>query len=154
MVDIIKKSKRKNYSTKINPSTKTFQALRIFVNKEISELLNGVINATKILKPGGKIIVVSFHSIEDKIIKYFFNCFSKSRPNPSKYLPENNNIDPILFEKYKNKVIKPSKTEIHSNNPSRSAKLRFAIRSKDKFTFPSNFIKRFNKYLEIEAKSV
>ena len=154
LVDIIKKSKRKNYSTKINPSTKTLQALRIFVNKEISELLNGVINATKILKPGGKIIVVSFHSIEDKIIKYFFNCFSKSRPNPSKYLPENNNIDPILFEKYKNKVIKPSKTEIHSNNPSRSAKLRFAIRSKDKFTFPSNFIKRFNKYLEIEAKSV
>ena len=154
LVDIIKKSKRKNYSTKINPSTKTLQALRIFVNKEISELLNGVINATKILKPGGKIIVVSFHSIEDKIIKYFFNCFSKSRPNPSKYLPENNNIDPILFEKYKNKVIKPSKTEIHSNNPSRSAKLRFAIRSKDKFIFPSNFIKRFNKYLEIEAKSV
>ena len=72
LVEIIKKSKRKTYSTKINPSTKTFQALRMFVNKETTELINGIINATKILKPGGKIIIVSFHSIEDKIIKYFF----------------------------------------------------------------------------------
>ena len=53
LVSIIEKSKKKFYN-KINPSTKTFQALRIFVNKEISELINGIINATKILKPGGK----------------------------------------------------------------------------------------------------
>ena len=54
LVRIIEKSKKKIFSKKINPSTKTFQALRIFVNKEISELLNGIINATKVLKPGGK----------------------------------------------------------------------------------------------------
>ena len=54
LVKIIEKSKKKNFYQKINPSTKTFQALRIFVNKEISELLNGIINATKILKPGEK----------------------------------------------------------------------------------------------------
>ena len=59
LVDIIEKSKKKTFS-KINPSTKTFQALRIFVNKEISELINGVINATKFLKPGGKILIVVF----------------------------------------------------------------------------------------------
>jgi 16S rRNA (cytosine1402-N4)-methyltransferase len=75
LVEIIKKSKKQNYSNKINPSTKTFQALRIFVNKEITELIKGIINATKILKPGGKILVVSFHSIEDKIVKYFFSNF-------------------------------------------------------------------------------
>ena len=54
LVKIIEKSKKKIFPKNINPSTKTFQALRIFVNKEISELLNGIINATKILKPGEK----------------------------------------------------------------------------------------------------
>ena len=73
----MKKVKKNNYSSRINPSTKTFQALRIFVNKEISELIEGIIQATKLLKPGGKIIVVSFHSIEDKIVKYFFLVFQK-----------------------------------------------------------------------------
>ena len=72
---IIEKSKKKTYSSKINPCTKTFQALRIFVNKEITELIYGIIYATKKLKPGGKILVVSFHSLEDRIIKYFFKFF-------------------------------------------------------------------------------
>merc|ERR1711991_434235 len=69
LVNIIKKSKKKNYSQKINPCTKTFQALRIYVNKEVTELINGIINASRKLKPGGKIVVVSFHSIEDRIVK-------------------------------------------------------------------------------------
>ena len=154
LVKIIEKSKRNKYLSKINPSTKTFQAIRIFVNKEISELLNGIINATKILKPGGKIIVISFHSIEDKIVKYFFNNFSKNRSNPSRYHPENISNDPILFEKYKNKIIKPSADEININNPSRSAKLRFAIRSKNQFIFPLSLIKKFNRYLEVESNNV
>ena len=154
LVKIIEKSKRNKYLSKINPSTKTFQAIRIFVNKEISELLNGIINATKILKPGGKIMVISFHSIEDKIVKYFFNNFSKNRSNPSRYHPENTSNDPILFEKYKNKIIKPSADEININNPSRSAKLRFAIRSKNQFIFPLSLIKKFNRYLEVESNNV
>ena len=79
LVKIIEKSKKKNYSSKINPCTKTFQAIRIFVNKEITELINGVINATKKLKPGGKILVISFHSLEDRIVKYFFTNFSKNQ---------------------------------------------------------------------------
>ena len=82
LVKIIEKSKKRNFSSKINPSTKTFQALRIFVNKEISELIYGIIQATKILKPGGKILIVSFHSIEDKIVKFFFSNFSKINQSP------------------------------------------------------------------------
>ena len=70
LVKIIEKSKRKNFYSKIHPSTKTFQALRIYVNKEITELINGIVKATKLLKPGGKLLIVSFHSIEDKIIKF------------------------------------------------------------------------------------
>ena len=154
LVKIIEKSKKKIFSSKINPSTKTFQALRIFVNKEISELINGIVNATKYLKPGGKILIVSFHSIEDKIVKYFFSNFSKNRSRPSRYIPDHNTDNSVLFEYYERKVIKPKRDEIEKNNPSRSAKLRFAIRSKDKFVFPKNFFKKFNNYLEIEGMNV
>ena len=80
LVKIIEKSK--NLFKNINPCTKTFQALRIFVNKEITELINGIIKATKKLKPGGKIIIVSFHSLEDRIIKYFFLTFLKVNLDP------------------------------------------------------------------------
>ena len=154
LVEIIEKSKKKNYSSKINPCTKTFQALRIFVNKEISELINGVISATKRLKPGGKILVISFHSIEDRIIKYFFTNFSKNKSRPSRYLPENKVTETALFEEYKNKILLPSKNEINRNRRSRSAKLRFAIRSKNKFEHPTDFIKKFKKYLDLEAINV
>jgi len=154
LVKIIEESKKKNFSKKINPSTKTFQALRIFVNKEISELIKGIINATKFLKPGGKIIIISFHSIEDRVIKYFFNNFSKNRANPSRYLPENIDNSFYLFEDYNKKAIKPSLKEIKINNPSRSAKLRFATRSKNEFYYPINLTKKFVNFLEVEGSNV
>ena len=154
LVKIIEKSKKKNLFNKINPCTKTFQALRIFVNKEITELINGIINATKKLKPGGKILVVSFHSIEDKIVKFFFTNFSKNKSRPSRYLPEDKIIDLALFDEYKNKVYRPSKKEIEKNNRSRSAKLRFAIRSNNQFKYPKDLIKKFQKYLDLEAINV
>ncbi len=150
----MKKVKKKNYSNKINPCTKTFQALRIFVNKEITELIKGVINAAKILKPGGKILVVSFHSLEDRIIKYFFTNFSKNKSRPSRYLPDSKITDTALFDEYKNQVFRPTKKEIESNNRSRSAKLRFATRSKNKFEHPEEFIKKFRKLLDLEAIDV
>ncbi len=151
LVDIIEKSKKKNFLSKLNPSTKTFQALRIFVNKEITELINGVINASKLLRPGGKMLIVSFHSIEDRIIKYFFSNFSKNKAKPSRYLPESYGENPSLFESYSNKIIKPTKNEIQRNNPSRSAKLRYVTRSKNKFDYPNNLIQKFSNYLEIEG---
>ena len=154
LVKIIEKSKKKNYSNKINPCTKTFQALRIFVNKEITELIKGITYATKKLKPGGKILVISFHSIEDKIIKYLFSQFSRNKSKPSRYLPENKSDNCILFNEYKNEVFRPSQIEIDKNNRSRSAKLRFAVRSKDKFENPKNLIKKFKKYLDLEAINV
>ena len=154
LVKIIEKSKKKIHTKKINPCTKTFQALRIFVNKEITELINGVINATKKLKPGGKILVVSFHSLEDRIIKYYFTNFSKNKSRPSRYLPENKITETALFDEYKNKIFRPSKKEIEQNNRSRSAKLRFAVRSNNKFEHPKDLIKKFKKYLDLEAINV
>ncbi len=150
----MKKVKKKNFSKKINPCTKTFQALRIFVNKEISELINGIINATKKLKPGGKILVVTFHSIEDKIVKFFFNNYSKNKSRSSRYLPENKIEQAYLFEVYKNKVLKPSKKELEINNRARSAKLRFAIRSNTDFQYPHELINKFKNYLELESANV
>ena len=154
LVKIIEKSKKKNYLNKINPCTKTFQALRIFVNKEITELINGIINATKRLKPGGKLLIISFHSIEDRIVKYFFTNFSKNKSRPSRYLPESKVIDTSLFEEYKNKILRPSNEEINQNYRSRSAKLRFAIRSKNKFEYPFDLIKKFKNYIDLESINV
>ncbi len=154
LVKIIEKSKKKNYFNKINPCTKTFQALRIFVNKEISELISGIIFATKFLKPGGKILVVSFHSIEDKIVKFFFSNFSENQSKPSRYQPEQNNKNSVLFKEYSNKVIKPSKEEIFKNKASRSAKLRYAIRSSNEFIFPQILKEKFKNYLDVEAINV
>ena len=154
LVRIIEQSKKKNNLSKINPCTKTFQALRIFVNKEITELINGIINATKKLKPGGKILVISFHSIEDRIVKYFFTNFSKNRSRSSRYLPETQFVDTALFEQYKNKILRPSNREIIQNNRSRSAKLRFAIRSKNNFEYPNDLIKKFKNYLDLESINV
>ena len=150
LVEIIKRSKKKDHKKKINPSTQTFQALRIFVNTEITELIKGIINAAKILKPGGKILIISFHSIEDKIIKYFFKNFSLNKSRPSRYIPETNDKSIYLFTEYKNKIIKPNKLEISKNFPSRSAKLRYAIRNKNNFIYPSELLKKFKKYLDTE----
>ncbi len=154
LVNIIEKSKKKKFLSNINPCTKTFQALRIFVNKEISELIEGIINATKLLKPGGKILIVSFHSIEDKIIKYFFSNYSENKSRHSRYFPDNQSEENILFKKYYNHVIRPSKKELSINNPSRSAKLRFATRSENKFVYPHHLIQKFSNYLDIEAINV
>ena len=153
LYEIIIKSKKKNYHSKINPCTKTFQALRIFVNKEITELITGIINAAKIIKPGGKILIVSFHSIEDKIVKYFFNNFSLNRARSSRYFPESDDRS-VLFEKYQNKIFRPSNKEIKINPPSRSAKLRFAIRNDDQFVYPTKLEDKFKKYLTLESNYV
>tara|TARA_B100001093_G_scaffold518373_1_gene602949 strand:- start:7784 stop:8794 length:1011 start_codon:yes stop_codon:yes gene_type:complete len=154
LVKIIEESKKKNYTSKINPCTKTFQAIRIFVNKEITELVNGIINATKKLKPGGKILIISFHSLEDKIIKYFFTNFSKNQSRSSRYFPEDKVAKLILFDDYKNRVFRASKKEIEQNNRARSAKLRFATRSTNKFEYPKAVIKKFKKILDLESIDV
>jgi len=151
LVDIIEKSKKKDYKKKINVCTKTFQALRIFVNKETSELINGITAATKFVKSGGKIIVISFHSIEDKIVKYYFTNYSKNKSNPSRYQPEEKKNEFIFFENYNKKIIKPSADEVINNPPSRSAKLRFATRNKNEFKEIIEFKDKFRKYLNLEG---
>ena len=132
LANIIRKSIPSS-KRKIDAATKTFQAIRIYLNDEISELEQGLIAAEKILKPEGILAAVSFHSIEDRIIKKFFlKCAKKE--NYSRHRPENPNFDNSL-EIITKKPIIPSETELRDNKRSRSAKLRVAKRT----IFPSYF---------------
>ncbi len=127
LVEIINKSKiRKNF--KVHNATKVFQALRMFVNKEISELIFGLINATKVLKRDGVLGVVTFHSLEDKIVKYFFKSLSEKK-SISRYSPVTEQPE-TLFNLIQKKPIIPSDEEISRNPPSRSAKFRYVIKKK------------------------
>ena len=150
LVKIIASSKRKkNY--KIHSATKVFQALRIFVNKEISELIYGLIYAAKIVDEGGIIAIVSFHSLEDKIIKYFFRSLSETK-SISRYMPKIEE-KANLFKLINKKPITPSIQEIKENPPSRSAKLRFAIKEKNILNFETDILDKFNYLIEIENYS-
>tara|TARA_Y100000590_G_scaffold268504_1_gene301573 strand:- start:3435 stop:4445 length:1011 start_codon:yes stop_codon:yes gene_type:complete len=150
LVKIIESSKRKkNY--KIHSATKIFQAIRIFVNKEISELIYGLINATKIIEKDGIIAVVTFHSIEDKIVKYFFKSLSEAK-SVSRYLPKQN-IKTNIFKLINKKAIIPTYKEVQKNPTSRSAKLRFAIKIAEKNNFESDFLEKFKNLIEIENYS-
>ena len=147
LVKIIDNSKRrKNF--RVNNSTKAFQALRIFVNKEISELIYGLINAAKILKKDGVLAVVTFHSLEDKIVKYFLKSLSENK-SISRYTPLTEQTD-TLFHLTKKKPITPNEEELSENPPSRSAKLRFAIKKTDFFDFETDIEYQFKNLLDIE----
>jgi 16S rRNA (cytosine1402-N4)-methyltransferase len=147
LVRIIESSKRKrNYKT--HSATKVFQALRIFVNKEISELIYGLINAAKIVKKDGIIAVVTFHSLEDKIVKYFFKNISENK-SISRYMPKSEEkIN--LFKSVIKKPITPSETEVQENPPSRSAKLRYVIKKEDFYDFETDILEKFKNLIEIE----
>ena len=151
LFQIIRKVKKNNYNFKKNPATKTFQAIRIFVNQELTELILGLIEATKILKKGGMLIVISFHSLEDKIIKYFFNFYSNLKQNPSRYLPSKENKSQ-LFKLLSKKPLIPTSKEILYNNSSRSAKLRYAVRNNNSFFYPSEFTKKYQNYFNLEGR--
>ena len=88
------------------------------------------------------------------MLNIFFSKFSQNRSKPSRYLPESKVTNETLFDEYRNKIIRPSKQEIEQNNRSRSAKLRFAIRSNTKFEYPKDLIKKFKPYLDLEAINV
>ena len=147
LVQIINNSKKKK-NFKIHSSTKIFQALRIFVNQEISELINGLVSAAKILRKDGILIVVTFHSIEDKIVKYFFKNLSENK-GISRYIPKLENSK-VMFKMPKRKPITPSVKELKENISSRSAKLRYVIKTDDSNELMTDIYEKFNHLIEIE----
>ncbi len=110
----------------IDPATRTFQALRIAVNNELDELQQGLSGAANKLHSGGRLVVVDFHSLEDRIVKNFFKENGGKKVRVSKYAPELVQNDSLFAEV--SKVIVPTAAECVQNPRARSAKLRYVVR--------------------------
>ena len=146
LVNIVKRVKKRHY-TKTNPATKVFQALRIFVNKEISELSKSLEASASIVSQNGIVLTVSFHSLEDKICKFFFNHLSK-QDKVSRYLPEKKNKKKS-FSLITKKPVTPGSQELKLNPPSRSAKLR-AIKKIGTYENNMNVFLKYENLFNIE----
>ena len=134
-------------SSLISLFTKILKALRIFVNKEISELTRGLKESANIVSQNGVILTVSFHSLEDKICKFFFNHLSK-QDKVSRYLPEKKSTK-MSFSLITKKPVIPSSQELKFNPPSRSAKLR-AVKKIDTYENNKNVFLKYKNLLNIE----
>lgn len=109
-----------------DPATRSFQAIRIHVNAELDELTDGLSAAEKVLREGGRLAVVSFHSLEDRIVKRFLRDASVTGGG-SRHLPEAENTPPVFTAV--SKAIRPSDKEVNDNPRARSATLRHAVRT-------------------------
>jgi 16S rRNA (cytosine1402-N4)-methyltransferase len=126
LADIVAKVVRSKPG-EIHPATRTFQALRIFVNEELDELHLALSAAERTLKPGGRLVVVSFHSLEDRIVKNFMVARSKAGGG-SRHLPEIAQATPS-FQILTRRPVTPGDDEVSANPRARSAKLRAAERT-------------------------
>ena len=125
--EIIKKTvPARNNFKKIHPATKTFQALRIFINDELNELKIALEKSENLLANNGLLIIVSFQSLEDRIVKDFFNHKSGKRWRSSRHLPDLADLGPTTLKIITKKPLRPKDVEINNNPRSRSAKLRVA----------------------------
>jgi 16S rRNA (cytosine1402-N4)-methyltransferase len=140
LAGIVEKCLPRSKPGQSHPATRSFQALRIAVNNEYDELYRGLMAAERALKPGGKLAVVTFHSVEDRMVKRFLTARSGRQANANRYAPEAAQL-PAQFTVKSRKAIGPDATELASNPRSRSAKLRVAMRTDT----PSG---------EIDAKSI
>jgi 16S rRNA (cytosine1402-N4)-methyltransferase len=112
-----------------HPATRTFQALRIHVNAELEELASALCAAEELLEEGGRLVVVTFHSLEDRIVKRFFAERSGKRPQASRHMPVLAEGAPASFIQTNRNAIAASEDEARINPRARSAKLRFGIRT-------------------------
>jgi 16S rRNA (cytosine1402-N4)-methyltransferase len=131
LADIIRRAShrpRKDKGKTIDPATRTFQALRIYVNDELGELRRGLSAAETVLNSGSRLAVVTFHSLEDREVKNFLQDRTGRNPRGSRYAPENMSAKPT-FRVTARGAIRPGEDEINANPRARSARLRTAGRN-------------------------
>jgi len=126
-------SYRKTDKKTIHPATRTFQAIRIFLNSELYELKQLLQISAKVLETGGRLVVVSFHSLEDRIVKEFFNYHSGINKVVSRHLPVSDLDERNSFKYVMSKLIKTDDEEVSRNPRSRSARMRVAERTNEIF---------------------
>lgn len=131
LADIIRTVVPPSWKDKSDPATRTFQALRIAVNEELNELETVLQAAENVLNENGRLIVVTFHSLEDRIVKQFLNERGKPAPSPSRHMPitvDDRASNRLSFSLLTKKPVLPTEKELSENPRSRSAKLRAALR--------------------------
>jgi len=153
LAEIILRAKRYKNSkyNKVDSCAKIFQAIRMIVNQELTELYEGLISAINNISIDGKIVVITFHSLEDKIVKKVFDFFSNKKKGTSRYLPQNNENENFnILEIKDRKPTIASEKEIKNNNRARSAKLRCATKVQDhSFEFKRSYL-NLEKYFQLE----
>jgi 16S rRNA (cytosine1402-N4)-methyltransferase len=129
LAEIVRRAAGPRARDGIDPATRTFQALRIWVNDELGELKRGLVAAESILAPGGRLAVVSFHSLEDRTVKDFLRKRAGAAPAASRHMPAVAAERRPSFRLLSRAAVKPSEAEIRSNPRARSARLRAAERT-------------------------
>jgi 16S rRNA (cytosine1402-N4)-methyltransferase len=129
LAEVIERAVGGRKGAKVHPATRVFQALRIAVNEELAELEAGLAAAEQLLRQGGRLAVVTFHSLEDRIVKAFFVERAGRTPAGSRHLPPAQKGRPASFELLFNGARTPSEAEIAANPRARSAKLRAGVRT-------------------------
>ncbi|MGI9364755.1 MAG: 16S rRNA (cytosine(1402)-N(4))-methyltransferase RsmH [Rhizobiaceae bacterium] len=127
LANCVEKVLGRRQGDRIHPATRTFQALRIYVNRELEELAQALLAAERILKPGGRLVVVTFHSLEDRLVKRFFKNRAE-QTGGSRHLPQVEEAA-LTFEQTRRGAQSASRTESEINPRARSAKLRSAVRT-------------------------
>ena len=129
LADVIERGVGGRKGARIHPATKAFQALRILVNNELDEVARGLCAAERVLKPGGRLVVVSFHSLEDRLVKNFMTERADARGRGSRYAPDlpPERLPSFVLERRRSTA--PGDLEVLDNPRARSASLRYAIRT-------------------------
>jgi 16S rRNA (cytosine1402-N4)-methyltransferase len=128
LAHVVRKATGYRTGDKKDPATRTFQAIRIYLNRELEELEDGLAAAERVLKPGGRLAIVTFHSLEDRIVKRFLRDRSGAAPAQSRHIPITSSGPAPSFDSVA-KAIRPSEAELSRNPRARSATLRVAHRT-------------------------
>jgi 16S rRNA (cytosine1402-N4)-methyltransferase len=129
LASVVERALGRRHDDDRHPATRTFQALRVAVNDELGELVRGLVAAERVLAAGGRLVVVTFHSLEDRIVKRFLARRSGRSGSGSRHAPPSGGVPPPSFQIVNHRPATPDEVELAANPRARSAKLRAALRT-------------------------